>query len=134
MDIRAYWTQVRAIEATLEPQGIAPNGLPIYYLTSIDNPEKGSTPGQVADIAKSGEAARRLVERTHRVATEAEIFRFTENLKRQTDELAQIDIARKQQFAMPTELQTLITTAAVLVNRDAQTQNAEQKASTNKRG
>jgi hypothetical protein len=113
MDLNKYWREVHAVMEQM-PKA------PVYYLMSLDNSEKGTTAGQVCDIADKKLAARRLVEKTHRMATPEEAERYVAHVKRQTEELAQIEIQRKQQFAMPQDLQTLIQTAAQLVAQQAE--------------
>ncbi len=109
MDIRRYWADVRRVEETLP----APTNPPtIIYLTSLDNADKGTTAGMVCDMIDRTAAARRLVEGTHRLSTPDEVIQHEARQKAQVEELAAIEIKRKQQFALPQELQTLVAAAA----------------------
>ena len=110
MDITRYWRDV-ALAASQLPDA------PVHYLVSLDNSEKGTTAGAVCEISDPKQVARRLVEKTHRLAKPEEAEQYREGVKRQTDELAAIEIKRKQQFAMPQELQTLVAAAAQLVQQ-----------------
>jgi len=105
MDIQKYWRDVIATAEELPNEKV-------FYLTSLNNADKGTTAGRVCDMTNRKEVARRIVEATHRLSTPAEIERFHADQKRQTEELAEIELKRKQQFAMPQELQTLVAMAA----------------------
>jgi len=63
MDIRSYWREIRRVQATL-PE--------CSWLTSLDNWTKNTTSGAVV-LCDPENAARRLVEQTHRPSTEQEI-------------------------------------------------------------
>lgn len=113
MDLHQYWREVHEVMDTLPKADV-------YFLTSIPNSEKGTTAGSICDIGIKKEAARRIVEKTHRPSTPEEIEQFHANLKRQTEELAAIEIKRKQQFAMPQDLQTLVAAAAQSLMQQAE--------------
>lgn len=111
MDLKQYWHDVRGVMDKLPPSEM-------YFLISISNPDKGTTAGQVFAIADPKQAARRIVERTHVMASPADIERFHANQERQDQELAEMEYARKQQMGMPKEVQDLIKLAAASVRQD----------------
>lgn len=103
MNLQEYWAEVRRIEQSL-PEGEV-------WLVSERNTEKGTTPGQVVLCERAG-AARRIYEKTHRLATTEEI-----GLARLADEEArrriqEAEYERKQHFALPRELAALVEAAA----------------------
>jgi len=104
MDLNKYWNDVRAKMAELGRQQV-------YYLISLDNPEKGITAGRVMDLSDCKQAARRLVERTHALATPEQIAEHLAAQQRQVEQLAEAEQARKSQLAMPKELQDLVRLA-----------------------
>lgn len=112
MDLQRYWNDVRAVMETLPRQKI-------YYLISIDNPEKGTTAGRVMDVADAKQAAKLIVGRTHVVASPADVERFESAEKLAAEELAEIEYRRKGQLAMPKELQDLVKMAARREEPDA---------------
>ena len=104
MDLQKYWNDVRAEVAKLPRQRI-------YYLVSIDNPDKGITAGRVMDLSDAKQVARRIVERTHVLATAEQIAAHQVDQERQSEELAAVELGRKGQLAMPKELQDLVRLA-----------------------
>jgi hypothetical protein len=104
MDLQKYWSDVRNVAAGLPKQ-------PVYYLVSIENTDKNITGGRVMDIPTAKQAAELMVSRTHVLASPADIERFHADLQRQSDELAEAEYKRKQQFGMPKELGDLIRLA-----------------------
>jgi hypothetical protein len=105
MDLGKYWSDVRAVMEKLPRQQI-------YYLVSIENADKGIIAGRVMDFADPKMVARRIVERTHILATEEQIAAHKVAQERQEEELAAIELKRKGQLAMPQELQDLVRLAA----------------------
>jgi len=67
----------RVVKMRMELGAASPEELrePVIFITSLDNPDKGSTPGSVVD-AFVDHAARRIVSGTHRKSTPEEIERF----------------------------------------------------------
>jgi hypothetical protein len=104
MDLKKYYSDIRAVEATLPPQKI-------YYLVSLDNPDKNITGGRVLDVATARQAAELIVGRTHRPADPADIERFRADEKRLSEEYAAAEYKRRGNLAMPEELQELVRMA-----------------------
>jgi cell division ATPase FtsA len=104
MDLNKYWADVKTVQLSLPPQ-------PIYYLTSIDSPDKGIVGGRVMDVPNAKQAAERIVGRTHRLSTPEEIAQFKADLERQEQELADIELKRKGHLAMPQDLTDLVRMA-----------------------
>ncbi len=104
MDLTAYWNAVRAAQAKLPHQQM-------YYLISIENADRGTTAGRVMDLTDPKMVARRIVERTHILATPAEIAAHITAQDKAADDLAEIEQARKGSLAMPKELQDLVRLA-----------------------
>jgi len=111
MDLTAYWNNVRAIQAKLPHQQM-------YYLVSIDNADKGTIAGRVMDLTDPKLVARRIVERTHILATEREISAHKAAMEKQGEDLAELELNRKGHLAMPKELQSLVHLAADAALRD----------------
>lgn len=65
--VQVYWAQVKQARTLIST--------PTAFITSLDVPEKGVTPGAVCE-ASAETAARRMAERTHRLSSEAEIKAF----------------------------------------------------------
>ena len=104
MDLLKYWNDVRTEMAKLPRQRI-------FYLVSIENPDKGITAGRVMDLSDPKQVARRIVERTHILASAEQIAAHQADQERQSEELAAVELARKGQLAMPKELQDLVRLA-----------------------
>lgn len=68
MDMKAYWKKVNETGQRLPEE---------VWLMSIDNTDKGTHAGAVSVVPRDI-AARRLVEQTHRIATDAEIATYKE--------------------------------------------------------
>jgi hypothetical protein len=109
MDIKKYWRDVHAMAASLPHKQI-------YFLVSLDNPDKDITGGRVVDVNNATQAAELIVGRTHKLASEDDIDRFKADEKRNADELAAIEFKRKGQLAMPQELQDLVRMATRAVD------------------
>lgn len=104
MDIAKYWASVHA----------AMEGLPIagtYYLTSLTTPDGGKA-GRVMDLADRKQTAQLLAANSHRLALPAEIEQYLADEKSARAKLADIEMARKQQFAMPAEMTALLAALA----------------------
>jgi hypothetical protein len=67
-DLKKYWQEVRAIEATLAES---------VWLTSFDDRKSGQVGGSVTEVP-AAVAARLLHAKTHRVSSEAEIQGYLE--------------------------------------------------------
>jgi len=65
-DLKKYWQEVRAIEATLGDS---------VWLTSVGEAKRGQAGGSVAEVPAAA-AARLLHAKSHRMATEAEIQQY----------------------------------------------------------
>jgi len=120
-DLNKYWNDVRAVQAQLPKARI-------YYLVTIDNPEKDVAAGRVMDFGDSKQAARRIVERTHVLATAEQVAAWQAQQQKQVEELAEAELNRKGQLAMPKELQDLVRLAAQSVQK--QTEPAPPPAKT----
>jgi hypothetical protein len=109
-DIQRYWQLVAEQRARLLTQtGVSIDGLskaeiahlarqdshPIF-ITSLDRPLDGITGGATSGVTVEI-AARRLVESSHRLATEEEIAKFHADQKARDRECAQIEFRRKQE-------------------------------------
>lgn len=70
MDLREYYGEIRQIEKNLEKKHGS-----FLHITSVKNREKNSTPGRT-NIATPYNAARGIVDETHREATEEEVKAF----------------------------------------------------------
>jgi len=105
MDLNKYWNDVRAVQASLPRQRM-------YFLVSIDNQEKDVGAGRVMDMADPKQVARRIVERTHVLASPEQIAEWEAQQKAQGEQLAEAELNRKGQLAMPKELQELVRMAA----------------------
>lgn len=123
MNRQQYYAEVQTIDAGLigcsTPVEAGGRKLDVFFLTSLDNSQKGGgvIAGRFFDIPTREQAARLIADKTHRLSTPEEIEQFHSDLKRRTDELAAIELSRKQQFAMPQELQTLVASAATLIHQ-----------------
>ena len=104
MDLKKMYYDVHQLEASLPRQKI-------YYLASLDNPDKNINGGRVMDISTARLAAELIVGRTHRLASAEEIERFQADEVRNAQELAAIELKRRGQLAMPQELQDLVRMA-----------------------
>lgn len=120
MNIQKHMARVREIEPTLAPfdrsqiPGRMLGNGPVFFLTSLQNEEVagGLVGGVVCDIPNRNQAARLVAGGTHRASTTEEIQQYFANDERAVKECAAIEMKRKQQFAMPQELQTLVAAAA----------------------
>ncbi len=111
MDLQKYWNDVRAEMANLPHERV-------FYLVSVDNSDKGITGGRVMDLSDPKQVARRIVERTHILATRAQIAAHLATQQEQSDELDAIELKRKGNLAMPKELQDLVRLATRNVAAD----------------
>ena len=83
-----------------------------YFLVSVNNPARDVTAGRVFDIPTSRQAAELIVDGTHVFASPEDIERWQEIQDRQAHELVEAEYARKQQFALPREMQDVMRVAA----------------------
>jgi hypothetical protein len=83
MDIRQNARAIRETIETLPDRDI--------YLVSIENWDKGTTPGCTVQMSRAS-AARGLVERTHRLATPDEIEAHLADQKAKGDAIRQADM------------------------------------------
>lgn len=67
--VQTYWQRVGIERAAIKSSTV--------FITSLDNPERGVNPGAVCEVTREY-GARRLAERTHRLASPAEIRTFHE--------------------------------------------------------
>jgi hypothetical protein len=65
--VQVYWGQVKQARTLIDT--------PTAFITSLDLPERGVTPGAICE-ATAETAARRIAERSHRLSTKAEIEKF----------------------------------------------------------
>jgi hypothetical protein len=94
--VQTYWLRVAAERANIKA--------PTVFITSLDNPERGVNPGAVCEVHKET-AARRLAERTHRLASQAEIKTFHDEQAARDRELRIQNEKRTQSpLALTTEL------------------------------
>lgn len=107
MDMQAYWRGIRGIESSL-PAGDQ------VYLTSVENREKQSVGGRTSPVGRKL-AAKMIADKTHRLATDEEIaaWHVAEDASRAHH--AELEYSRKQQFAMPKELEGFVRLAADIV-------------------
>ncbi len=105
-DQRAIYEEILRVEATM-------TGDPPYFVTSVTNLNTagGVTAGRICDVPVKRQAARLVATGTHRISTPAEIQQFHAELKAAGEVYAKIAMDRKQQFALPEDLQALIRLA-----------------------
>jgi hypothetical protein len=65
--VQVYWAQVRLALGQITTQ--------TAFITSVDLPERGVTPGATCEVSAET-AARRIAERSHRLSSQAEIDKF----------------------------------------------------------
>lgn len=106
VDQKAYWAKVREIESSL------PDGPQIL----IYEEDGSNTAVEVTRIS----AAQRLVEKSHRLATAEEIAQWRAGQKAAIEQSQRDEYARKQQFALPNELNQLVTALLQTQAVDAQ--------------
>lgn len=104
-DIRAYWGRVNARLASLPPDEV-------LFVTSLDNPERagGVTAGRVSEVRRK-HAAELIVMNTHRLSTPEEITAYHTEAKVRSEDIAEKEYQRKQNFALPREVANLVAAA-----------------------
>jgi hypothetical protein len=95
VDQKLYWAKVREIEASLPPG-------PQILIAEEDGTNAA------VEVSHEG-AAKRLVEKSHRLATVDEIAKWRAGQKAAIEQSQREEYARKQQFALPNELNQLVT-------------------------
>ena len=80
------------------------------WLCSLDNHEKGTTAGRVVPTDREN-AAVRIVEKTHRLATEEEIAADAEEQQRKREAIAATEAGRRKVFKVPHDLPSLLKAA-----------------------
>jgi hypothetical protein len=101
VNIHAHWEGVAAQRAALPPGDE-------FYIISIESPDHSKhRPGVVCGASRETTAIR-LKERTHRLATKAEIAAHHADVQKRTAELASEEVKKRQQFALPKELNDLV--------------------------
>jgi hypothetical protein len=101
MNIREYWQGVRAIADSL-PETV--------MVTSLRNPERGTTEGRISECDRET-AAQLIFAKTHRRATDAEIQAYRDQQAEIRKQIIEAEYKRKQQFALPEELAALVKLA-----------------------
>lgn len=84
----------------------------IYYLLSLDNPDKDVAAGRVFEVSSRERAADFIVGRTHILAPLEAIAAFKAAQAQAFQDLAKSEYERKQQFALPREMQDVMRVAA----------------------
>ncbi len=106
-NIHQYWRGIAQQREALPPGDE-------FFLISMESKDHSRHKAGVVCAVLRELAAKCLNERTHRLATEEEIVAYKADLQRRTDELAAEEVKKKQQFALPAELNTLVM--AMLAN------------------
>ena len=104
MDMQKYWG---AVVHTMDQ---LPEAGP-YYLISLSTPDGGRA-GVVVEIPAKKQAAQLLVANTHRIAQAGEIDHHQADEQTAREQLAEVEMKRKQQFAMPKEMTALLAALA----------------------
>jgi hypothetical protein len=86
-DIKRYWHLVAEQRAKLPSE---------VWLTSIERPLEGITGGATCAVTREI-AARRLVEQSHRIATEEEIQKFHADQREREQLCAQLEFRRQRE-------------------------------------
>jgi hypothetical protein len=94
MDLKEYYSEIRGVETGLEKK----HGMTLF-ITSIKNRDRGSTPGSTF-IAKPYNAARAIVDETHREATEQEIKEFLEHQERNRIQSARSEALKRKEVVV----------------------------------
>lgn len=92
--IYEYWRRVRAKQSELEKE-YSKQGF--VWLVSVFNPDKGTTDGSVSQ-ALFKDAAQRLVEATHVVATDEQVKAYLLGREEEGRRLAAVEIDRRRQW------------------------------------
>jgi len=93
MDIKQYYGDISKKRAELEEAYESGE----VYLTSLFHREKNSTAGQVS-TATPENAARVLVDGTHKLSSEDEVAAYKKLLERNRTEIAKAEQLKKQQY------------------------------------
>jgi hypothetical protein len=115
-NIATHWQRVQAQRAALPP------GEEFFVTTVASDKAPGMRVGVTSEV-KREIAAELLALMTHRLATKEEIEEFHSSAKLRSDDLARVEAAKKQQYALPEELKPLL--AAALASVFQQPQNGE---------
>lgn len=93
-DLGRYWRTVRSTEKNL-PEG------DFQYVISIENEDQGPncSPGRVVEVPRE-QAAQRIVEKTHRLATEEEIETFRNGQRAEAERIAKVEFDKRQPIAI----------------------------------
>jgi hypothetical protein len=93
-----YWAHVHSVAPTLPevPVRTAQGQIfaPAVYITSLDDPLKGQVGGAVCSADRET-AARRIVERSHRLSTDEEIAQFYAAMNQRNHDCAEIETRKK---------------------------------------
>ena len=111
MDTRAYFSEVRELEQRLESE----HGQ-IVHITSLKHRDKNSTAGATYS-ARPYNAARCIVDETHRLATKEEIAAFEELQKRNFAESTRSEAKKKQQVVVPVVMNNMTLGGAELMEQ-----------------
>jgi predicted phage tail protein len=107
INIHEYWRGFAAQRAALPP-GDA------FFIVSIESKDHSNhKPGVVVEVTRET-AAKCLYERTHQLASEDQIAAYKQDMADRTERANAEEVKRKQQFALPKELNDLVI--AVLAN------------------
>ena len=109
MTTQEYWRKIRAIAAGFDPEAAQKDreeedpaervnlrrSQKATWVTSVENPEKGSVAGQTLEMLPYG-AAERIFAQTHRLATEEEIRREVARREEEKQKILKAEADRKQ--------------------------------------
>lgn len=109
MNIHDYYNQVRATGQNIGGPNWRESQEPVW-ITSVDNPDTGSRPGQTT-TANPMLAAELIVRRTHRLATDEEVQGEQARLKAEGDKIRKDDADAKGKSLSP-DVQALVTLLA----------------------